>query len=41
METYEKLSKILADIIGFLKSFATELKSFINGIQNDYQIEED
>ena len=41
MEMYEKLSAVLADIIGFIKSFAAELKSFIDGIDNDYKIEED
>ena len=41
MEMYEKLSGILADIIGFIKSFAAELKSFIDGIENDFKIEEE
>ena len=41
MEMYEKLSGILADIIGFIKSFADEMKGFIEGIKNDYTIEED
>ena len=41
MEMYEKLSAVLADIIGFIKSFTNELKGFIDGIKNDYKIEED
>ena len=40
MEMYEKLSAVLADIIGFIKSFIGELKSFIDGIENDFTIEE-
>ena len=41
MEMYDKLSGILADIIGFIKSFAGELKGFIDSINNDYKIEDD
>ncbi len=40
MEMYEKLSVILSDIIGFIKSFTDELKSFIEGIKDDYKIKE-
>ena len=40
MEMYEKLSGILADIIGFVKSFTNEMKAFIDSIKNDFKIEE-
>ena len=31
---YENLSGILADIIGFIKSFGNQLKEFIDGIKD-------
>ena len=41
MEMYEKTSGILADIIAFIKSFIGEMRSFIDGIRNDFTIEEE
>ncbi len=41
MEMYEKLSAILSDIIGFIKSFIGEMRSFIDGAKNDFTIEEE
>ena len=41
MEMYEKLSGILADIIGFVKSFIGEVRDFIDGVKNDFTIEEE
>ena len=34
---YENLSKILADIVGFIKSFAEGMKKFINGFKSGYK----
>ena len=38
---YETLAPILADIIGFIKSFAEGMKKFINGFKSGYVYGED
>lgn len=37
--TYELLSQILSDVIGFIKSFVATLKDFINGFKSETQFE--
>ena len=37
--TYENLSGILADIVGFIKSFAAGLKAFIDGFKSETKFE--
>ena len=39
--TYENLSQILADIVGFIKSFTLGMKKFINGFKSGYQYGEE
>lgn len=32
---FKSIEKIINDIVGFIKSFAANLKKFINGFKND------
>lgn len=35
---FEKITKIIDDIVAFIKSFTANLKKFINGFKNDYEL---
>jgi len=36
---FEKITKIIDDIVAFIKSFTANLKKFVNGFKNDYEFE--
>lgn len=36
---FEKITKIIDDIVAFIKSFTANLKKFIGGFKNDYEFE--
>ena len=34
---FEKITKIIDDIVAFIKSFAANLTKFVGGFKNDYE----